>query len=360
MFARPLPSSMRELRRDRNPNYHVDPPRWDWVPFEAFFRSNGLTLWTFNGTGLVPPDARTRAPDGFSYRHPDAIEGPPQYFSHMYADLCPARTIDSRDVVIRIISIDDDGLQQKQALERLATGNVASVIGNHAIPVLQWLKFENITFAVFPFLSSQDPSSTWGWEDVSDLLDSIVQMVEAVAFCQFKFVVHRDLFRGNFLSNFVGGQAASLTYLWHMQLNERAKPLRSLFPFRIYLIDFELALCFDEESDLETRFVRGIPLDNPDITYVRPVAPEMRLDVPYDAFAANVWQIGKCILMLPVDLSKISTKLSSLFSQMTSTLPGDRPTASQALASLQEIRSGLSLEQLRDNPPYRPLEDDEW
>lgn len=59
---------------------------------------------------------------------------------------------------MRIVSIKDDGINHVQALQRLATGNVASVIGNHTIPVLQWLKLDAITFAVFPMLSSIDPS----------------------------------------------------------------------------------------------------------------------------------------------------------------------------------------------------------
>lgn len=78
----------------------------------------------------------------------------------------------------RIVSIGDDGVHQRRALERLATGHIASVFGNHCAPVLQWLTYENVTFAIFPMLSNGDPSGQWAWEDVGDVLDSVLQMIE--------------------------------------------------------------------------------------------------------------------------------------------------------------------------------------
>lgn len=94
------------------------------------------------------------------------------------ATLCPGRTKDGRDVVIRITSIGDDSANHRLALERLSTGNVASLIGNHTVPVLQWLTLENIKFAVQPMLSPEDPTSEYCYEDVEDLLRTMLQMLE--------------------------------------------------------------------------------------------------------------------------------------------------------------------------------------
>ncbi|KZV92670.1 hypothetical protein EXIGLDRAFT_674856, partial [Exidia glandulosa HHB12029] len=364
MSVTTLPSSMRELRRPRRPDHLLDPARRDWVPFEAFFIANGITLWRGTTSSfLVPPDLRPRAPDGFAYYHPDMLEGPPRKFSHLYADLCPGRTIDGRDVMIRIVSIGDEKSQQQIALERLASGNVASVIGNHAIPVLQWLKFENVTFAILPYLSIADPTGYWPWENVDDLFDSLTQMIEAVEFCHSKLVAHRDLFHGNFLSNFAGGATRKIPTLYDIDEEQLSlvKPLRSLFPFRIYLIDFELAMCFEEGSNPDTHVARGRPVEEVDgVTYARPVAPEMDLDAPYNVFKADVWQLGKCFLRLPVAFDPMSSELATLIARMTAVVPADRPSAREALNAIREIRARLSLEQLRARPTYRPIEEDEW
>lgn len=92
--------------------------------------------------------------------------------------VCPARTLDGRDVVIRIVSIGGEGLGHVEALKRLASGNVASVIGNHAAPVLQWLETEGYTFAVLPYLSTSDPSHICLFENTRDLIAQLHQMLE--------------------------------------------------------------------------------------------------------------------------------------------------------------------------------------
>lgn len=92
--------------------------------------------------------------------------------------MCPARTIDGRDVVIRIVSFGNEGINHRVALERLSTGNTASLIGNHTVPVLQWLNLDNITFGVLPMLSRRDPTHTYCYENVEDVLKTMVQMLE--------------------------------------------------------------------------------------------------------------------------------------------------------------------------------------
>lgn len=108
--------------------------------------------------------------------------------------------------MIRVISIGDDGASHHDALKRLATGNVASVIGNHCAPVLEWLYWNDVSFAVFPYLSAIDPTRYWIYEDVEDLLKHLLQMFEvsgrrrcrshltplqALEFCHSRLVAHR-------------------------------------------------------------------------------------------------------------------------------------------------------------------------
>lgn len=240
--------------------------------------------------------------------------------------MCPARTLDGRDVVIRIVSIGPEGTSHRESLKRLASGNIASVIGNHAAPVLQWLETNGFTFAAFPYLSTLEPS-LFLFENTGDLLREAQQMLEVrcVRFICYRVqedagprvlpcktsraqsvyverflnlahcVTAQDVFPSNFLCNYYGGLGYHASYA-PPPLGEAVKPFRSLFPFKIYLIDFEWAVCFEPNSDPATHLVTGRPpfvdFHGSDSTYGRPVAPEMDSEQPHDPFLADVWQLG--------------------------------------------------------------------
>jgi hypothetical protein len=92
------------------------------------------------------------------------------------ARMCPARTLDHRDVLIRLIVKGDQGAKHLEALRRLATGEVAQRGDNHAVPVLQWLYHEDMTFAVFP-LMSEGLCLPW-YYDFGEVLDVVAQLLE--------------------------------------------------------------------------------------------------------------------------------------------------------------------------------------
>ncbi|KZW04408.1 hypothetical protein EXIGLDRAFT_828280 [Exidia glandulosa HHB12029] len=322
-----------------------------WEQFASFFASNGLHIWNAIPGRLLawaPPDSRPRAPDGFSYRSPTDVDRSYDFCQQTIV-LCPARTIDGRDVVIRIVRIGDEGKHHEEALRRLATGNVASVIGNHTAPVLQWLSLNAITFAVFPYLSSSDPTCLYLYEDTRDLLGHLDQMLEALEFCHARLIAHRDVFQQNFLCNFYGGIGFDRSAV-PPPVGELVRPFRSLFPFRIYLIDFEWAICFDPESDPATRVVRGLPLP-PDkkslgAEYTRPIAPEMTSGLPYDPFLTDVWQLGTYFQSVAEE-NIIPAAALRLFKRMAAVSPLARPTAREALVELREIKSSLTLDEMR-------------
>ena len=67
--------------------------------------------------------------------------------------MCPARTVDDRDVLIRLVAKGKDGLNHLEALRRVASGNAGSRGDNHTVPVFRFLSLEDMTFAVFPLMA---------------------------------------------------------------------------------------------------------------------------------------------------------------------------------------------------------------
>jgi hypothetical protein len=155
----------------------------------------GLLLWNKSRNSkfrVLPPNDEPRCPDGFSYSTPyntwDGSYGFDVVVSggfHAIADvtgiyqkacMCPARTLDHRDVLIRLIVKGDQGAKHYEALCHLATGHVAQCGDNHAVPVLRWLYHEDMTFAVFP-LMSEGFWLPW-YYDFGEVLDVIEQLLE--------------------------------------------------------------------------------------------------------------------------------------------------------------------------------------
>ncbi|KZW04409.1 hypothetical protein EXIGLDRAFT_635957 [Exidia glandulosa HHB12029] len=330
-----------------------------WQLFESFFASHGLQLWNVLPDELratVPPDTRSRAPDPFFYRFAAEMDRTDP-FTVTTPTLCAARTVDGRDVVISIVAIGKEGTNHLEALRRLATGNVASVIGNHTVPVLQWLTLEHITFAVHPYLSSTDPTTRYFYENTGDLLRHLLQMLEAVAFCHSKLVAHRDVFEQNFLCNF-GGRLGPNWSADPPPPGQPMRPFRSLFPFMLYLIDFEWAVCFDPGSDPATHVVKGRPLNVEayaiPVEYDRPVAPEMDYQEPHNPFMADVWQLGTYFKDV-AKTNRMPRAALEMIEGMTATLPADRPTAHSALLCMRKILSDLSNDELKAQVWIRPI-----
>lgn len=328
-----------------------------WEPLKDFFLSHGLTLWRdpdpeWPGQ-LRPPDSRPRAPDGFHYRLLADVDRNDS-FCHCRPTMCPARTTDGRDVMIKVVAMGDRGLNHKEALQRLASGNIASVIGNHTVPVLQWIERGSTTFAVLPYLSKDDLSTVYLYENTKDLIDHLLQMLEALEFCHSQLVVHCDVFEGNFLCNFTGASIHLDSCFQQPQPGQPVRPFRSLFPYKLYLIDFEWAHCFDPDSDPSTRRLSGRPVvhyceneeDGKKWEYDRPVAPEMDAGEPYDPFLTDVWQLGMYFWRIESANFSFHDALINLRKRMTAEAPKDRPTALEALTELRAIKSRLSPDEL--------------
>jgi len=301
---------------------------------------------------LRSPDNTPRAPDPFVYSTPYQ-KGPPPFnmtlFFSKNSITCAARTADNRDVVIRLMAIGQDrGEGHRLALSRLATDDNALTGPNHTIPVLDELVHRDMVFAVFPKL---DDWALLPWYySFSEVLDSVTQTVEGIAFCHGRLVAHRDIDRDNILVNFAGGMCQPEETNW--SAHDWA-PFRSLFPIRYFINDFELAVTFDPDSDPSSRVVTGLPTAGvrPG-EYGRDIAPEMLLENPYCPFRADIWQLGKMFRSIFGHLNSLSPPLVELFDAMCSDDPLSRPLASELLERIRGL--DISQEMLMAKVPHRP------
>ena len=172
-----------------------------WNPLEDYFRSQGLTLWVPNGDPLTTPaDRKCRVPDGFAHLIPATLNRAPR-FDQTVCDLfspethnkhllqrnihCAATTEDGRHVLIRLIKKGDQGETHLQVLRRIASGGVALLGDNHALPVLHEIVHDDMVFVVFPLVS---PGFHRHYEQVEDAFKAMTDVLEVV--CSIPRVIH--------------------------------------------------------------------------------------------------------------------------------------------------------------------------
>ncbi|KAF8523030.1 kinase-like domain-containing protein [Gautieria morchelliformis] len=331
-------------------------PRDVWTPLEPFFLEQGLTLWKSADIPtipffMIPGKGFPRSPDGFVYSAAVSDANPRSGFDVVKAIHCPARTIDNRYVLIRLVAKGDDGLNHLAALRRLGTGAVAFRGDNHIVPMLREIVLDDMTFVVFPLLHDGF-DSPW-YYNYGEVLDAVYQVTEGLAFCHERLVAHLDIDVDNILVNFKGG-ARQHGVTQPGGVLGPPTPFRADFPVRYYLNDFELAVCYEHDSDPSTRVVSGLPTKDLHGKYGRAVVPEMLSELPYCPFRADVWQLGRMFLRCFQHLDEPWTLLTQLFIEMTSEEPLSRPTMAQALKCIRQFRSTLSWDSLASRVPRPP------
>ncbi|THH18821.1 hypothetical protein EW146_g2244 [Bondarzewia mesenterica] len=282
------PQTLQEWRHQKNQPKGAF-PRDMWTSLESFFLSQDYILWLPQSYALClsPPNDAPRSPDGFAYSTLyNDLKPKTSRFDMLNSIHCPARTTDNRDVLIRLMAIGQDhGERHRVALSRLAIGNNALRGDNHVVPVLKEIVHDDMTFAVFPLLSTgfNDP---WYYR-FSEVRDAVEQILEGIHFCHERLVAHLDIDDDNILINWVGGRSQSFN------AERKLTPFRSYFPIRYLINDFELAVTFDPNSEPSSRVLTGLPTTGIRIgEYGRETAPEMLSGAPYFPFRADVWQLG--------------------------------------------------------------------
>ncbi|KAJ3005118.1 hypothetical protein NUW54_g4486 [Trametes sanguinea] len=172
---------------------------------------------------------------------------------------------------------------------------------------------ENIVFGIFPYLGGtvQCCCEPWLRSSVGDVVDIILQCLEALAFIHALGIAHRDTDKSNFMVQWYPESLAN------MQV-----PLTRP---RVYLNDFEFALDFC--NPFATTEVQ------PPDSFQREVAPEVRSSKPYDPFKADVWQFGSSFADFQSTIPAIDKILENLVLQDSAA----RPTAAEARDQLTSV-----------------------
>ena len=196
----PTESSAHPITKDLPPTllkwhaYRTPPMHGVWEPLRAWFASEGLLIFDPQKhpslMTVTPQINEIRAPDGTYSTH----YGPPRIaHEHMVCEHvlllpvlvdvveqravhCIARTVDGRDVLIRLITRGGKGLEELDVLQHVAVGHRAFLGDNHCLPMLRTLVLEDMTFGVFPFMYA---GFTVPWyHNVGEVFDAVLQVLQ--------------------------------------------------------------------------------------------------------------------------------------------------------------------------------------
>ncbi|KAI0374615.1 hypothetical protein BV20DRAFT_1048669 [Pilatotrama ljubarskyi] len=287
-----------------------------WKPLYPFFRQHGYTFWKQDRGVILMPDEDDvenimKYSSGFAYATQHRGIGPEVgsinniFGFESLNPLCrAARRRNGQDVVVRVLAIGDSGREHVDILKLISMGPYAFYNDNHAIPVWDFVEFEGITFGVFPKVGFRmlEAYGYWAKNSVGDVVDMILQCLEALAFIHSLGIAHRDAFKDNFLIQ------------WHPE-SLKAEHIPRSRP-RVFLTDFEVAVQFSGETPTEECVLAGYPMGGSypsDIKkYARAVPPEVTSGEPYNAFMLDVWQFGKSLEDFKSTIPKIDQILETL------------------------------------------------
>ncbi|KAF8161983.1 hypothetical protein BJ912DRAFT_302905 [Pholiota molesta] len=314
-----------------------------WLDLDEVFREAGLAPWpiAIHELQLAKTPGHTYPlSSGFGYvaGHRTDLKGQGsanslRQFQQSNLNIRIARTRDGQDVIIRVIVIRNEGYDHLKILRKVATGVNSLYSNNHALPMFSEFQFEDIIFGIFP-KAGWDTwylYGRWARNSAGDIVEIIMQMLEALAFIHKLNIAHRDAFRDNFVIQWQPESLKTMTI----------SPSRP----RVYLIDFEVAVEFASDCPVEERVVTGYPLGGTltdlDI-YQRPHAPEFATGKPYSPFKLDVWQIATSLS----GVRSTVTDIDQVLDDMGNADADQRPDAQDALDRIRKVVHSIPPESL--------------
>jgi len=175
----------------------------------------------------------------------------------------------------------------------------------------------------------------WPKNSVGDIIEMLMQMLEALTFIHDLNIAHRDAFHDNFVIQ------------WHPE-SLRTMKISFTRP-RVYLIDFEVSMQFPAECPEAERVSIGFPLGGSFTEpehYARCHAPEFATGIAYCPFKLDVWQLGISFS----DFKSTIPAIDEVLVGMTNTDPVNRLDAKEALDRLGAVICSMTPESLLIKP----------
>ncbi|KAH9920663.1 kinase-like domain-containing protein [Fomitopsis serialis] len=291
-----------------------------WEAVRPTLHDAGICLWTYDGASSRANSEQNDVSNGFAYVTSVRGEAWSQNLTmfNCHNELTwGGSTTGGLNVVIRVAAIGNEGKKHVEILRKLARGTISLMTNNHVVPLWKEVQLHDIIFVISPYVgySMDQCYGRWANNSVGDIVDMIIQALEAIAFVHSLGIVHRDLCKANYVVQ------------WHPEsLSTMRVPLSRP---RAFLTDFETAHEFPPELPVKQRWLTGPPVER----YQRPVPPEMASGSPYDPFKADVWQLAESFSDFKTTVLDIDAVLAQMFEPDTSL----RLSASEARDKLAEV-----------------------
>ncbi|KAH7332913.1 kinase-like domain-containing protein [Rhizoctonia solani] len=300
-----------------------------WVSFQPYFLTKGYRLrprynpdWipSWRTTGLEPSECE------------DSIDSMPLRV------LDATRIKDNRQVVIKILKPEQggEGKEELAVLQHFATPPLRDDASNHVVPC--WDTFpipgeEHGCFVVMPLLGRYDEPA---FDTISEVHDFLQQLFEGLEFMHKNDTAHCDIATANIMmeSHLLYDEPFHPVYQGlSLDTKRRIYPRHSRLEkhVRYYFIDMGFATWFRDTNS--PRLITG--------KFARILAPEQKIDKPYDPFLVDVYQLGTVIKQDLILQNKAFNFLQQIADEMTQPDPSVRPPLSKARQSMNTAFLGL-------------------
>ncbi|KAL1743487.1 kinase-like domain-containing protein [Schizophyllum fasciatum] len=236
--------------------------------------------------------------DGKYNYGPYGVLGSPRYVCPFYATAAVwAANNDAGDeFILKVVSDGEDpkGLNELRILQYLTRADARADSRNHAVPSIEFIEHERYTFAVFSRWTDFPES-----EIVTPMtaIECCAQITEGLAFLHEKRIAHLDISIENFMINVFG------------YIHPSFAPSVEFLPVKYGIIDFGESVFLDANSE---------SLAPPRDYAPRPTsAPEVSSGLPFDPFAADVYQTAFFMLEQFYDLTGFTPDFLNILHAMT-------------------------------------------
>ncbi|TDL29100.1 hypothetical protein BD410DRAFT_810883 [Rickenella mellea] len=218
------------------------------------------------------------------------------------------------------------GSQEIEILQRLSEPNLLNDPRNHCVPLLGILYPPMLLNVRYPEFSS-----------IVEGVDLIHQLLEGKVFLHEHNIAHRDCCMGNIAADsqelYPFGCRPQCN-IYNADYTWRSHPRkRSEIRIKYVYIDFGLSAWYASKDDRKLELAPWGQNKAP---------PELSRDIPYDGFMLDIYCLGDLVRKEWLEKWRNMEFLRPLVVAMTRQNPSERPTAEQAFALFETIRSQLS------------------